>query len=305
MMKYNIDKELKKLTKYKGSAVIRLYPLLNIAYQINSCRSDDRVTVNKYSTPGYNGGELSTLVIEPKQCADTLPCIVFYHGGGFLLKASKAHYQIAKWYAEKANCKVVFTDYRLLPKYRYPIAIEDCYNTYIWAVHNAERLNINSDKIIVAGDSAGGNIAANVAVMLWDRKQLSPKGTLLIYPVMDRSMNTESMRRYTDTPIWDAGCTELFWKIYLKDQDPRQIQYASPMEAGSLGHFPKTYVEVAEFDCLHDEGVAFAEKLQSEGIVVELHEVKGACHGFEAATESKIVADSVNRRIQWIRSVFD
>lgn len=305
MMKYNIDKELKKLTKYKGSAVIRLYPLLNIAYQINSCRSDGRVTVNKYSTPGYNGGELSTLVIEPKQCADTLPCIVFYHGGGFLLKASKAHYQIAKWYAEKANCKVVFTDYRLLPKYRYPVAIEDCYNTYIWAVHNAERLNINSDKIIVAGDSAGGNIAANVAVMLWDRKQLSPKGTLLIYPVMDRSMNTESMRRYTDAPIWDAGCTELFWKIYLKDQDSRQIQYASPMEAGSLGHFPKTYIEVAEFDCLHDEGVAFAEKLQSEGIVVELHEVKGACHGFEAATESKTVADSVNRRIQWIRSVFD
>ncbi|MDO5153376.1 MAG: alpha/beta hydrolase [Eubacteriales bacterium] len=305
MMKYNIDKELKKLTKYKGSAVIHLYPLLNIAYQINNCKSDDRVTVSKYSTLGYNGGELSTLVIEPKQCADTLPCIVFYHGGGFLLKASTAHYQIAKWYAEKANCKVVFTDYRLLPKYRYPVAIEDCYNTYIWAVHNAERLNINSDKIIVAGDSAGGNIAANVAVMLWDRKQLSPKGTLLIYPVMDRSMNTESMRRYTDAPIWDAGCTELFWKIYLKDQDPRQIQYASPMEAGSLGHFPKTYVEVAEFDCLHDEGVAFAEKLQSEGIVVELHEVKGACHGFEAATESKIVADSVNRRIQWIRSVFD
>lgn len=304
-MKYNIDKELKKLTKYKGSAVIHLYPLLNIAYQINSCKSDGRVTVTKYSTPGYNGGELSTLVIEPKQCADKLPCIVFYHGGGFLLKASKAHYQIAKWYAEKANCKVVFTDYRLLPKYRYPVAIEDCYNTYIWAVHNAERLNINSGKMIVAGDSAGGNIAANVAVMLWDRKQLSPKGTLLIYPVMDRSMNTESMRRYTDTPIWDAGCTALFWKIYLKDQDPRQIQYASPMEAGSLGHFPKTYIEVAEFDCLHDEGVAFAEKLQSEGIAVELHEVKGACHGFEVAMESTIVADSLNRRIKWIRSVFD
>lgn len=77
------------------------------------------------------------------------------------------------------------------------------------------------------------------------------------------------------------------------------------MEAGSLEHFPKTYVEVAEFDCLHDEGMAFAKKLQLEGISVELHEVKGACHGFEAAMESKIVMDSVNRRIKWIRSVFD
>ena len=146
--KYNIDKELKKLTRYRGSAVIHLYPLLNIAYQINSCKSDDRVTVNKYSTPGYNGVELSTLVIAPKQCANKLPCIVFYHGEGLLLKASKAHYQIAKLYAERANCKVILTDYRLLPKYRYPIAIEDCYNTYIWAVRNAEQINITAIKLL-------------------------------------------------------------------------------------------------------------------------------------------------------------
>ncbi len=304
-MKYNIDKELKNLAKYKGSAVVRLYPLLNIAYQINGCKSDDRVTVNKYSTPGYNGVKLSTLVIEPKQSTDKLPCIVLYHGGGFLLKASKAHYQIAKLYAEKANCKVILTDYRLLPKYRYPIAIEDCYNTYIWAVYNADQIHINSDKIIVAGDSAGGNIASAVTMMLQDRKQLSPKGALLIYPVMDRRMNTESMKRYMDTPIWDANCTELFWKIYLKNQASGQIQYASPMEADSLKHFPKTYVEVAEFDCLHDEGVAFAERLQSESISVELHEVKGACHGYEAAIKSTIVTDSLNKRIKWIRSVFD
>lgn len=181
-MKYNIDKELKKLARYKGSAVIRLYPLLNIAYQTNTCKSDNRVTVNKYSTPGYNGVELSTLVIEPKQCTDKLPCIVFYHGGGFLLKASQVHYQIAKWYAEKANCKVVLTDYRLLPKYRYPIAIEDCYNTYIWVVHNAERVNINSDKIIVAGDNAGGNIAAAVAMMLRDRKATFSERRLIDIP---------------------------------------------------------------------------------------------------------------------------
>jgi len=127
----------------------------------------------------------------------------------------------------------------------------------------------------------------------------------LIYPVLDRSMNTESMKRYTDTPIWDANCTALFWKIYLSNQNPKQIQYASPMEVDSLKHFPKTYVEIAEFDCLHDEGVAFAEKLQSEEISVELHEVKGAYHGFEAAMESTIVMDSINRRIKWIQSVFD
>lgn len=94
-------------------------------------------------------------------------------------------------------------------------------------------------------------------------------------------------------------------EVWTSNIAPKPTQYASPMEAASLKHFPKTYVEVAEFDCLHDEGIAFVEKLQSEDIPVELHEVKSACHSFEAEMESKIVLDSINRRIYWIRSVFD
>lgn len=304
-MKYEIDEELAKFTRQKAPSHIYLYPFVNITMQIYTCKSDDKVTVHKYATPGYEGEKLSTLVIEPTQYTGELPCIVFYHGGGFLLKASKAHYQIAKWYAEKAECKVVFSDYRLLPKYRYPIAAEDCYSTYRWVMDNAEMLNINKDKIIVAGDSAGANLSIAVALMLRDRNQISPMGAVLIYPVTDRRMMTESMKKYTDTPVWDAKLTDMFWKAYLKDQDPKQLKYASPMEAESLKYFPKTYIEVAEFDCLHDEGVAFAEKLQSEGISTELHEVKGTCHGFEVALESRIVKDSINRRIKWIRSIFN
>lgn len=304
-MKYEIDNELEKLAKKKAPSNIYLYPFVNVAMQIYSCKSDKQVTVNKYVTLGYKGEKLSTLVIEPKQYTGKLPCVVFYHGGGFLLKASKAHYQIAKCYAEKAECKVVFTDYRLLPKYRYPIAVEDCYCTYRWVLNNAETLDIDKDKIIVAGDSAGGNISVAVTLMLWDRNQILPMGAMLIYPVVDRRMLTESMKRFTDTPVWDANLTDMFWKAYLKNQEPKQVKYASPMEAESLKYFPKTYIEVAEFDCLHDEGVAFAERLQSEGVSTELHEVKGTCHGFEAALESVIVKHSINRRIKWIQSIFN
>lgn len=304
-MKYEIDRELAKLARQKAPSNIYLYPLVNLVMQAYTCKSDGKVTVNKFVTPGYAREKLSTLVIEPKQYTGELPCIVFYHGGGFLLKASKAHYQIAKWYSEKAECKVVFTDYRLMPKYRYPIAAEDCYSTYKWAVDNAELLNINKDKIIVAGDSAGANLAVATALMLRDRNQILPMGALLIYPVVDRRMMTESMKRYTDTPIWDAGLTAMFWKAYLKNQDPKQLKYASPMEVESLKHFPKSYIEVAEYDCLHDEGVVFAERLQSEGVYMELHEVKGACHGFEAALESVIVKNAIDRRIKWIKSIFD
>lgn len=304
-MKYDIDNELKKFARFHGSIVCNLYPVLNLVYKTNKCKSDDKVTVKKYSTPGYKNDNISTLVIEPKQCGDNLPCIMFFHGGGFLLKASNAHYKIAKLYAEKANCKVVLPDYRLLPKHRYPVAIEDCYNTYLWVLQNAEMLNINRDKMIATGDSAGGNIAAAVTLMLRDNKKQIPKGTLLIYPVLDKSMSTESMKRYTDTPIWDSRCTELFWKIYLENQDMTQVKYASIMDVDSLELFPKTYVEVAEFDCLYDEGVAFAERLKNVNIPVELHEIQGGCHGYEAALNSKIVKDSVDTRIKWIQSIFD
>ncbi len=304
MMKYEIDEGLRKIAKQKAPSNIYLYPIVNMVMKLSACTSDDKVTVHQYATPGYENGKLSTFVIEPKNHRGILPCMIFFHGGGFLLRASKSHYQIAKWYAEMANCKVVFADYRLLPKNPYPVAVEDCYCTYKWILDSSDMLEINQDQIIVAGDSAGGNLAAAVALMLWDRIQISPLGAMLIYPVTDRRMRTESMKKFTDAPVWDAKLTEMFWKAYLGNQEPKQIQYVSPMEAGSLEHFPNTYIEVAEFDCLRDEGVAFAERLRSEGVFTELHEVKGACHGFEAALDSRIVKESMERRIHWLQSVW-
>ncbi|MDE6598878.1 MAG: alpha/beta hydrolase [Oscillospiraceae bacterium] len=305
MTKYKIDSELAKLARQKAPSNIYIYPIVNMVMKLSACTSDDKVTVKKYMTPGYDGGKLSTLVIEPKNNSDILPCIVFYHGGGFLLKASRAHYQIAKQYAEMAKCKVVFVDYRLLPRNKFPVAVEDCCCTYRWVLDYADMLGINKDKIIVAGDSAGGNLAAAVTLMLWDRMRISPLGAMMIYPVTDRRMITESMKKFTDTPVWDAKLTKMFWKAYLGTQKINQIQYASPIEAGSLEHFPNVYMEVAEFDCLRDEGIAFAERLRSEGVFTELHEVKGACHGFETALESRILEKSMQRRINWIQSVFN
>ncbi len=305
MMKYEIDSELTKIAKQKAPSNIYLYPIVNMVMKLFTCKSDNKVTIKKYVTPGYEDGKLSTFVIEPKKYSGNLPCIIFYHGGGLLLKASKAHYQIAKWYSEQAKCKVVFTDYRLLPKNKYPVPVEDCYCTYKWVLDHADILEINKDKIIVAGDSAGGNLAAAVTLMLWDRIQVSPIGAMLIYPATDRRMITKSMKKFTDTPVWDARLTKMFWKAYLGDQEPNNIQYASPIEAESLKHFPDVYIEVAEFDCLRDEGIAFAERLLSEGVFTKFYEVKGTCHGYEAALESRIVKETIQRRIQWIKAVLN
>lgn len=299
-MNYKIDPELSKIAKQKVPANPRLISFLNRFMNMFQCEPDEEVTVKKWTTPGLEGADLSTLVIEPKNCEKKSPAIIFYHGGGFMLKASGAHYQIAKWYAKRANCKVVYTDYRLAPKHRFPIPVEDCYCTYKWVLEQAESLGIDRQRIFVAGDSAGGNLAAAVTLMLRDRDQISPRGAMLIYPVTDRRMKTESMKTYVDTPVWDAKLSKVMWNAYLGDQLPKEIAYASPMEAESLKDFPETYIEVAEFDSLRDEGIAFAKKLEDEKISVELHEVKGACHGFETALESEMVERAMQRRIKWL-----
>lgn len=304
-MKYKIDRELKKIARQKVPQNIKLFPLMNAIISLSKCRSDNKVKVSQYRTPGHNGAQLKTFVIEPENFNGGLPCIVFFHGGGFMLKASHAHYQIAKSYAEKMPCRVVYTDYRLAPKYQFPIPAEDCYQTYLWTLSNAKMLNIDLDKIIIAGDSAGGNLALAVTLMARDRKVHTPNAVMLIYPVTDRRMVTESMKKYTDTPIWNANLSKMMWKAYLGNQQPEKIEYASPIEAESFENFPPAYIEVAEFDALHDDGVLLYDKLQNQKIEAKLYEISGACHGFETALQSNMLRNCMNRRIDWLKEMMN
>ena len=303
MLKYSINKELLEITKQKAPSNIKLYPLISFAMKyMFKCKTDDDVDVLQYEIAGYRDAKIKTYVIEPKGCKEILPCIVYFHGGGFILRASAAHYKIAKWYAQKVKCKIVYVDYRLAPKHPFPIPVEDCYSAYQWTILNADKLGIDKNKIGIGGDSAGGNLAASVTIMLKDRKQKLPVGAMLIYPVMDRRMKTESMKRYTDTPVWNAKLSKMMWKAYLKDTNA-DVKYASPMEAESLSFFPRTYIEVAEYDCLHDEGIDFSDRLQQEGVTVELYEEKGTCHGFEMALKSTILKNAMERRVNWLKEI--
>lgn len=162
-------------------------------------------------------------------------------------------------------------------------------------------LGIDKDNISIGGDSAGGNLATAVTLMAGDRNLPVPTALLLIYPATDRRMLTESMKKYTDTPVWDAKLTKMIWKAYLGEQTREHIEYASPLEAESFAKFPPTYIEVAEYDCLRDEGILLYKQLAEEGIRAELHEIKNACHGFETVIDSSIMRDCMKRRIDWLR----
>ena len=307
-MKYNIDPELYGIAKIKMPGNPKLLPLMNLAVRSFKCKSDDKVAVKRARFCGYQGEVLSACVIEPKgkeNSKEHMPCIVFFHGGGFMLKASGGHYKIAKEYATKVSCKVVYVDYRLAPEWTFPTPVEDCFATYQWVLRHAGKLGIDKNNIFLGGDSAGGNLAATVTLMARDRKLPMPKGVLLIYPVTDRRMNTTSMRNFTDTPVWDSKLSKMMWQCYLGDKEPLPVEYASPVEAKSLKEFPPTYMEVAEFDCLHDEGVNLYEKIKATGVSVELHEVKGGCHGYETATNSLIMRACMDCRVAWLKKLIE
>lgn len=265
---------------------------------------DREVKVRKAAIKGYQNGKIEVFVFEPYDIADNAPCLVYYHGGGFFFEGAEYHYRLAKEYALKTPCKVVFVQYRLAPRNPYPIPVEDSYAALRWTFRNAEKLKIDRAKIAVGGDSAGGTLAAAVCQMARDRGTDMPCFQLLVYPATDRRMQTESNKKYTDTPMWNSKLSKKMWPGYLTDNNIPDIVYASPMEAKIFGDLPQAYVETAEFDCLHDEGIAYAEALRKAGIAVEVNETRGTMHGFDIILKAPTTKAAVAARINYMRKCF-
>ena len=267
--------------------------------------TDHEVSITKESIKSYDGAEISVFVFDPYGLEERSPCLVYYHGGGFFFEGAGYHYKLAKRYALEVECRVVFVQYRLAPKHPHPTPAEDCYAALRWTFENAERLNIDKNMIAVGGDSAGGALAAAVCQMARDRGTDTPIFQLLVYPVTDRRMDNASCRNYTDTPMWNAKLSEKMWQGYVQNVNAADIAYASPMEAECFGCLPAAYVETAEFDCLHDEGVAYAQAMQKAGIDVVLNETKGTMHGFDIVEKAPTTQAAVAARIGFMKEQFN
>lgn len=304
MQTVDLHPELRSLKKVKPVISKPLLPAVNgfmkMAFRLTS---DAAVTVKRYKIPGYKKGMIGVSIVEPKTQEKSLTgAMIYFHGGAFCLRASLAHYRLAKEYALRLSCKVIYVDYRLAPKYRFPYALGDCFAAYKWTLKNAERLNIDANKLIIGGDSAGGNLAIGVTMLSMKHGLKLSIADLLIYPVTDRRMITQSMHEFTDTPLWNAKLNKKMWKMYLGDTEGK-AKFASPVEQDSFVGFPQTYIEVAELDCLRDEGIAFAEKLKKDAVNVEINKIYGACHGFEVASQSSVTRRAMDRRISFALAV--
>ena len=254
--------------------------------------------------PGYHEENIGIYLFEPYGIEEGSSCLVYYHGGGFFFEGAGYHYKLAKEYALKTPCRVVFVQYRLAPKFPHPTPAEDSYAALRWVFENADRLNIDKTKIAVGGDSAGGVLAAAVCQMSRDRNAEMPLFQLLVYPVTDRRMNTESMKKYTDTPMWNSKLSVKMWQGYVQNENVPDIAYASPMEAQTFEKLPTAYVETAEFDCLHDEGINYAKVLKNAGIAVTLNETKGTMHGFDIVEKARTTKTAVRARIEFMKKAF-
>lgn len=316
--KYKFHTELKKYSKINVPIIPALLPMLQVVLRLLTFgeHSGPFVQVHHGKICGKDGKRIRTVIYTSRKFKRGGPCILVYHGGGFIYPASLHHYVLARKLAKETKGKAILVDYRLAPKYKFPSAAADAISAYQWVLANAKKLGIDEKKIAVCGDSAGGNLSA--VVSLWARNEgiRKPCGQVLIYPVLDARMKTKSMKMFTDSPMCNTRAMEKYFHLYLSNgaaehsgQEPlcdQEIlrEYLSPAETASFEGMPPTFMEVAQYDCLRDEGLAFARKLKRAGIETEVYKIKGAMHGYDIATGTRLVKRCMEQRIAFLNHLF-
>ncbi len=208
------------------------------------------------------------------------PALVYFHGGGWVLGDLESHDDVCRSLAKRTPCVVVSADYRRAPEAKYPAPLDDCEAALRWTAARARDLGVDPAKVAVGGDSAGGNLAAALAIRVRDRGGPAIAFQLLIYPATDRSVGTDSYREFaTGTGLTRANM-QWFWDCYLTATAERDNPEVSPLRAKSLRGLPPAFVLTAHHDVLRDEGEEYARRLQEAGVPVEAVRFRGVNHGF-------------------------
>jgi acetyl esterase len=225
------------------------------------------------------GGTIAVRVLVPPQGARGV--IVYLHGGGWVIGAIDEFETMARKLAERTSCAVVLADYRLAPEYPYPTAVDDSYAALEWAAAHLEEITGRADvPLVVAGDSAGGNLSAVMALRARDRNGPKIALQVLIYPVTDADFDRPSYLDPENQLILTRDAMVWFWDHYVPDAARRTEPDASPLRAPDLSGLPPAVVLTAEHDVLRDEGEAYADRLKDAGVPVELRRHAGQTHGF-------------------------
>lgn len=223
-------------------------------------------------------GDVPVRIYRPKG-EENLPVILYLHGGGFISGDLDTHDPQCRMLSNHVPAVVVGVNYRLSPECPYPAAIEDCFAVLDWLKDNANSIGADANRIAVAGDSAGGNLAAVLPLIARDRG-ISLRAQVLIYPMVDATLSSVSLVENAFIPPFTLADCVLAWQLYLTRNEDRRDGHISPLQAQDLSGLPAALVITSEFDILADEGEAYANRLRQAGVRTEHEEYQGMTHGF-------------------------
>ncbi|MFF0742886.1 alpha/beta hydrolase [Streptomyces sp. NPDC004111] len=282
---------------------------------VDELRDGGRFEVAEVRVPGPPGAPEVTLVsARPAGVSRPLPLLYYLHGGGLVMGNawSVLPRLLADW-ALPLEMAVVSVAYRLSPRTRYPGALEDCYSGLVWAAGHAGELGIDAGRIVLGGRSAGGCLAAALALLTRDRGGPTPVGQLLMSPMLDDRDRTFSVRQLGSVDTWDRTSARTVWQAYLGDRYGAADlpPYAAPARAaelsGAVGEsgvagLASAYLDVGSAETLRDECVAYADAIWQAGGEAELHVWPGAFHGFDSfAPEAAVSRNARDARTRWLR----
>jgi acetyl esterase/lipase len=230
-----------------------------------------------------------------------LPCVYWMHGGGLILGSNVGDDLRFDDWCRKHGCVGVSVEYRLAPEHPYPHPLDDCYAGLAWVHEHAAELGIAQGRIGIGGASAGGGLAAALALLARDRGELDVAFQLLIYPMLDDRQLTASSQ--WGDPVWPPAANTYGWTAYLGDSKGAADvpAYAAPARATDLAGLPPTLISVGAIDGFCDEDIDYALRLRHAGVPVELHVYPGAPHGFDGLAATSAIARRANRDIDdWL-----
>jgi acetyl esterase len=237
-------------------------------------------SVSDIAIPGP-AGDIPARVYTPVGVAkERLPALAFFHGGGFVIGSIETHDGLCRMLANMSGCRIVSVEYRLAPEHPFPAAVEDAFAATSWVAKNAAQLAIDADRLAVGGDSAGGNLAAVVTQMARDAGAPRLAFQMLLFPATDLGAHTASRRDFAEGYLLDMKTMQWFSNHYLGANGDVKNPHASPLLADKFTDLPPAFVMVAGFDPLHDEGIAYAEKLREAGVAVAVAEYPHMVHDF-------------------------
>jgi len=209
-----------------------------------------------------------------------LPVIVYLHRGGWVYGSIQESEMICRRLANETGCIIAAVEYRLAPEHKFPIPLEDCYDATKWVFENATSFSGDPEKIIVCGESAGGNLAAATILMAQQENEITIAGQLLIYPILTSDLEKKHYDNSPDKSLLSYENMQFFWSMYLSSSEEGNNPLVSPLKGDGFTDLPPCFIITAEHDALKHEGASYAKALQEAEVPTQIKNYPGVIHGF-------------------------